>query len=265
MDSQGFVALNFIANFKRIKTLTEDYELLRHVSRQLRSVEHYVGEDGVDRLRPREHWAQWVFPIDQRDPSAQSEGPPPSRVESSPAQNHVEGAVNGVSHQDSLPNGTSKTSLSSTAPEFSPSKPLTPQNEVANVCPIISQLWQRPGTLDFFQYCFIIFTNSLQTGELNIKNGSLLFFAWDVGVRWFSPIDSFRQSADFPMRRSDITYEFRSNLVHEYMLFENEFLRNDFFFTAIDTVFMTYVPYQFLVAIFGSKISTHKCTMSSGV
>lgn len=134
MDSQGFVALNFIANFKRIKTLTEDYELLRHVSRQLRTVEHYVGEDGVDRLRPREQWGQWVFPIDQRDPSAQSEGPPPSRIESSPAQNHVEGAVNGVSHHHSLPNGTSvsKTSLSSTAPEFSPSKPLTPQNEVAN-------------------------------------------------------------------------------------------------------------------------------------
>lgn len=157
MDSQGFVALNFIANFKRIKTLTEDYELLRHVSRQLRTVEHYVGEDGVDRLRSREQWGQWVFPIDQRDPSAQSEGPPPSRIESSPAQNHVEGAVNGVSHHHSLPNGTSvsKTSLSSTAPEFSPSKPLTPQNEVANVCPIISDILEDRGFPDLLPSCFV--------------------------------------------------------------------------------------------------------------
>lgn len=134
MDSQGFVALNFIAGFKRIKSLTEDFELLRHVSRQLRNVEHQAGEDGIDRLRPREKWEQWVFPMDQRDPSAQSEGPPPPRNESSPAQNHVEG-VNGVSHHQPLANGVSKTPLSSTAPEFSPSKPLTPQNEVANVRP----------------------------------------------------------------------------------------------------------------------------------
>ena len=157
MDSQGFVALNFIANFKRIKTLTEDYELLRHVSRQLRTVEHYVGEDGVDRLRSREQWGQWVFPIDQRDPSAQSEGPPPSQIESSPSQNHVEGAVNGVGHHHSLPNGTSvsKTSLSSTAPEFSPSKPLTPQNEVVNVCPIILDILEDQGFPDLLPSCFV--------------------------------------------------------------------------------------------------------------
>lgn len=139
MDSQGFVPLSFIAGFKRIKSLTEDFEVLRHVGRQLRNVEHQAGEDGVDRLRPREKWEQWVFPMDQRDPSAQNEGPPPPRNESSPAHNHVDGAaVNGVSHHQSLPNGTSeprvsKTPLSSTAPEFSPSKPLTPQNEVMNV------------------------------------------------------------------------------------------------------------------------------------
>lgn len=139
MDSQGFVPLSFIAGFKRIKSLTEDFEVLRHVGRQLRNVEHQAGEDGVDRLRPREKWEQWVFPMDQRDPSAQNEGPPPPKNESSPAQKHVDGvAVNGMSHHQSLPNGTSeprvwKAPLSSTAPEFSPSKPLTPQNEATNV------------------------------------------------------------------------------------------------------------------------------------
>lgn len=144
MDSQGFVMLSFIASFKRIKTLTEDFELLRHVSRQLRTVEYHVGEDGVDRLRPREKWEQWVFPMDQRDPSAQTDGPSQSQSHSKenvPPQthNHVDGAVNGVSHSHSLPNGASseprlsKTPLSSTAPEFSPSKPLTPQSEISNV------------------------------------------------------------------------------------------------------------------------------------
>ena len=137
MDSQGFVALSFIAGFKRIKSLTEDFELLRHVSRQLRNVEYYVGGDGVDRVRSKDKWEQWVFPIDQRDPSAQNEGPPPPQTnENLPPQNHVDGAVNGVSHHGSLTNGASeprvsKTPLSSTAPEFSPSKPL--QNEIANV------------------------------------------------------------------------------------------------------------------------------------
>lgn len=137
MDSQGFVVLNFIAGFKRIKTLTEDFELLRHVARQIGNVDYQVGEDGIDRLRPKERWEQWVFPMDQRDPSAQNEGPPPPKKENIPAQNHVDGVVNGVSHHHSLTNGTaepriSKTPLSSTAPEFSPSKPLAPQHEIAN-------------------------------------------------------------------------------------------------------------------------------------
>lgn len=147
MDSQGFVMLNFIASFKRIKTLTEDFELLRHVARQLRNVEYQVGEDGVDRLRPREKWEQWVFPMDQRDPSAQTEGPPPSKENLPLTQNHVDGAVNGVSHQHALPNGSSeprfsKTPLSSTAPEFSPSKPLTPQSDISNVRLFSKVRWQ---------------------------------------------------------------------------------------------------------------------------
>lgn len=136
MDTQGFVALSFIASFKRIKSLTEDFELLRHVSRQLRNVDYVCGEDGVDRLRPRDKWEQWVFPVDQRDLSAQHDGPSfaPSSGQS---DEHVNGTTNGVSHQH-LSNGTAephvpKTSLSSTAPEFSPSNALNAQTEVANV------------------------------------------------------------------------------------------------------------------------------------
>lgn len=149
MDSQGFVALSFVAGFKRMKSLTEDFELLRHVSRQLRNVEHLVGGDGIDRLRPRERWEQWVLPLEQRDPSAQNEGPPPptkldenivplNQIDGEPAA--YAGANGSVSHvpSKSQPNGTSGSRasgspLSSAAPEFLPSKPVPSQNEDENV------------------------------------------------------------------------------------------------------------------------------------
>lgn len=143
MDSQGFVMLSFIAGFKRVKTLTEDFDLLRHVCRQLRNVEYQAGEDGVDRLRPREKWQQWVLPMAQRDPSGQHEGPPPPKQtdENAAPQDHMDGAPNGsaqgASHK-AMPNGTGEhhttgTPLSSAAPEFSPSKPVAAQSEDANV------------------------------------------------------------------------------------------------------------------------------------
>ncbi|KAJ6036195.1 hypothetical protein N7540_000474 [Penicillium herquei] len=136
MDSQGFVPLNVIANFKRVKSLTEDFELLRHVARQLRNVEIQTGEDGIDRLRPRERWSQWVLPYDQRDAAAQHEGAAPAQSakndENVPLANY-DGASNGSSinpgSRQFIPNGTGHSNLQSTAPEFMPSAP----NEIANV------------------------------------------------------------------------------------------------------------------------------------
>lgn len=144
MDSQGFVPLGVIASFKRVKSLTEDFELLRHVSRQLRNVEYQTGEDGVDRLRPRENWAQWVLPLDQRDPSAQNEGTAPAKYpgktnENVPFNNHADFVPNGFMNgpREFIPNGTgsrgSRTPLSSTAPEFMPSMLPSAPNEIANV------------------------------------------------------------------------------------------------------------------------------------
>ena len=75
MDSQGYVLLSVIADFKRIKALTEDMELLRHVCGQLKNIEYRPGEDGVDRLRRKEGWDQWIRPMSERVPSAQNEGP----------------------------------------------------------------------------------------------------------------------------------------------------------------------------------------------
>lgn len=155
MDSQGFVPLSVIASFKRIKSLTEDIDLLRHVCRQIKGVEYRPGEDGVDRLRKREKWEQWTLSMEMRDPAAQNEGPPPPSVSYSPIHvdgmnenhypmNHVDEftapLANGSAHhapspsRSGLTNGVngshvSKTPLSSTAPEFSP---MTVQGGVMN-------------------------------------------------------------------------------------------------------------------------------------
>lgn len=75
MDSQGFVFLNVIANFNRIRQLTQDMELLRYACYQSRTIEFFQGPDGLDRVRRREGWPQWVLSMEERDPSAQTEGP----------------------------------------------------------------------------------------------------------------------------------------------------------------------------------------------
>ena len=76
MDSQGYVLLSVIAGFKRIKALTEDMDMLRHVCGQLKSIEFRPGEDGVDRLRRKEGWEQWIRPMSERVASARNDGPP---------------------------------------------------------------------------------------------------------------------------------------------------------------------------------------------
>lgn len=78
MDSQGWVPLSVIANFKRIKTLTEDnmtLETVRYVCQTVKSVEFLPGPDGDDRLRRRDNWRDFVLPYEERFESARHEGP----------------------------------------------------------------------------------------------------------------------------------------------------------------------------------------------
>ncbi|OJD20086.1 hypothetical protein ACJ73_08582 [Blastomyces percursus] len=160
MDSQGFVLLSFIAGFKRIKSLTEDMDFLRLVCRQLKSVEYRPAEDGNDRLRKREKWEQWILAMENRDPSAQNEGPLPLSLSSSAYDGNRDGlnsthlettapygngslheiSGNAITSHYSLSNGaTSDTRvhqsvLSSAAPEFLPAYvPVTGKNENTNV------------------------------------------------------------------------------------------------------------------------------------
>ena len=74
MDSQGFVFLELLAQFNRIKQLTNDMELIRSACHHSQIIE-YVNIDGIDRVRAREGWQQWVRKMEERDPSAQSDGP----------------------------------------------------------------------------------------------------------------------------------------------------------------------------------------------
>jgi la-related protein 1 len=150
MDSQGFVFLTFIAGFKRIQALTQDFELLRYASQESESIDIIRGEDGVDRLRRKEGWEKWVLAKEERDESVRNDGPvsyfrqgPPQRAQhmtpmimqghhaiSLPAfsPNGTESSFrpygNGASMTPALNgNGTSyhpETPLSAAVPDFSP-------------------------------------------------------------------------------------------------------------------------------------------------
>ena len=75
MDSKGFVFLSVLANFNRIRQLTQDMDLIRLVCLNSVNIEICTGADGIDRLRKQEGWQQWILSMEERDPSAQNEGP----------------------------------------------------------------------------------------------------------------------------------------------------------------------------------------------
>ena len=92
MDSQGFVFLSVLANFNRIVSLTTDIEIIRYVCLSSQKIEFKPGQvwqDGFDRLRAREGWKNFTLPKDQRDPSAQNDGPSPVSVHVSGESSHV--------------------------------------------------------------------------------------------------------------------------------------------------------------------------------
>lgn len=76
MDSQGFVYISLLSNFSRMKSLTADVEIIRYASLQIAELESRVDADGKDKVRRKTDWEQFVFPKEQRDPSARNEGPP---------------------------------------------------------------------------------------------------------------------------------------------------------------------------------------------
>lgn len=75
MDSQGFVFLDVIINFNRIKQLSADPNVLKAACLRSETIEIKTGEDGRDRLRRQEGWEQFVMPKEQREAAAQTDGP----------------------------------------------------------------------------------------------------------------------------------------------------------------------------------------------
>ena len=74
MDSKGFVFLSVLANFNRIRQLTQDMDLIRIVCLNSANIEIRTGSDAIDRLRKKEGWQQWILSMEERDPSARNEG-----------------------------------------------------------------------------------------------------------------------------------------------------------------------------------------------
>ncbi|KAL2019233.1 hypothetical protein VTK56DRAFT_9960 [Thermocarpiscus australiensis] len=75
MDGQGFAHLSTIAGFKRIKTVTEDLDLLRLACSLSDQIEFVIGDDGIERLRLRDKWNLFVLPVNDRLEAYRNNGP----------------------------------------------------------------------------------------------------------------------------------------------------------------------------------------------
>lgn len=75
MDSQGFVFIDVVANFNRMKQLTSDKDVLKIACLNSGSIEIRMGDDGKERLRKREGWESFVCAMEDRVEAARTEGP----------------------------------------------------------------------------------------------------------------------------------------------------------------------------------------------
>ncbi|KAL8804400.1 MAG: hypothetical protein Q9182_002595 [Xanthomendoza sp. 2 TL-2023] len=134
MDSQGFVFLSVLAKFNRIRQLTQDLELVRYVCLNSPQIEFRTGSDGHDRLRKRDGWQQWILAMEERDPSAQNDGPTQVHQPYFPPQPFIEAPYSLDDRQITpthftgcSPHETSD-AISTAHVSTSPSKPMTNGN-----------------------------------------------------------------------------------------------------------------------------------------
>ncbi|WYZ42940.1 hypothetical protein EsH8_VI_000639 [Colletotrichum jinshuiense] len=109
MDSQGFVPLELVLGFSRVREAA-DPQTLRAICAECTQLDYVVGDDGVERLRSRSHWQKFVYPsMDLRFESARNAGPqyfyPRSLHAMTPYVNGMIGDYPVVS-PTSYPNGT---------------------------------------------------------------------------------------------------------------------------------------------------------------
>ncbi|KAK4993946.1 hypothetical protein LTR50_000161 [Elasticomyces elasticus] len=84
MDSQGYVLFDIVANFKRLKMISPDADIIKYVCHTSPNIDYHVGPDGVERLRKKEGWETWVLSMEERDPSARNDGPSAVEIPSTP-------------------------------------------------------------------------------------------------------------------------------------------------------------------------------------
>ncbi|RPA84663.1 hypothetical protein BJ508DRAFT_303426 [Ascobolus immersus RN42] len=65
MDSEGFVKLAFLANFTRVRALTQSYEVLRDALLSSNVLEVATSQNG-DGVRRKGDWEKWVRPLAER-------------------------------------------------------------------------------------------------------------------------------------------------------------------------------------------------------
>ncbi|KZL81815.1 la domain-containing protein [Colletotrichum incanum] len=75
MDSQGFVPLELVLGFSRVRTVA-DPQTLRAICAECPQLDYVIGDDGVERLRSRTHWQKFVYSkMELRFESARNAGP----------------------------------------------------------------------------------------------------------------------------------------------------------------------------------------------
>ncbi|OHF01118.1 La domain-containing protein [Colletotrichum orchidophilum] len=75
MDSQGFVPLDLVLGFQRVRSVA-DPQTLRTIIAECPQLDYVLGDDGIERLRSRTHWQKFVYPnMELRFDAARNEGP----------------------------------------------------------------------------------------------------------------------------------------------------------------------------------------------
>ncbi|GKT39977.1 putative hydro-lyase [Colletotrichum spaethianum] len=75
MDSQGFVPLELVLGFSRVRSVA-DPQTLRAICAECPQLDYVIGDDGVERLRSRTHWQKFVYSkMELRFESARNAGP----------------------------------------------------------------------------------------------------------------------------------------------------------------------------------------------
>ncbi|KAK3354123.1 hypothetical protein B0H65DRAFT_543476 [Neurospora tetraspora] len=75
MDGSGWVFLDVIASFRRMRELSKDRETIRFACSLSEKVEFVIGEDGHERLRSKDSWSKFVLREEDRLEHLRHNGP----------------------------------------------------------------------------------------------------------------------------------------------------------------------------------------------